>query len=444
MKTSLENISSVKKKLLIEIDSMTVDEKLNTAYGDLNKKVKIPGFRTGKIPRKILERKFGAQVADDLVKELINESFPQALNEVDLLPLGTPLLEKEILKQGEIFKYSAVMDVQPEVEVKDYLGIEVEKEILSITDEDILKQMEQIQQSHGTLETIEPQRSIQKNDFVLLDFEGFEDGKAIEGNQAKNTTLQVGDNRFHPQFETALINLNKGDETNINVSYNEKYPNQQLAGKAVEYKVKIHDIKEMVLPEMDETFFNKLGDDIKSIDDFKDKVNQSFIASEEKRIKQHLQQRLLKKIVDTVEIELPQTLVEAEIENALQSIKQNFYRNGSTIESAGLNEDIMRKELRPASEMRVKGMIVLRAIDKESGITINDDDLARGYQDMAVATGQDTETLKKYYEARNYDEAFKQTLLDEKTLSYLVEHAKVIEKEKSFFIDEPSSQKENN
>ncbi len=444
MKTSLESISSIKKRLLIEIDSTTVDEKLNTAYGDLNKNVKIPGFRTGKIPRKILERKFGTQVADDLVKELINESFPQALNEVNLLPLGTPLLEKEVLKQGEIFKYSAVMEVQPEVEVKDYLGIEVEKEILSITDEDVSKQMEQIQQSHGTLETIEPQRSIQKDDFILLDFEGFENGKAIEGHQAKNMTLQVGSNQFHPQFETALINLNKGDETNINVSYDEKHPNQQLAGKTVEYKVKIHDIEEMVLPEMDETFFNKLGDDIKSIDDFKDKVNESLVANEEKRIQDHLQQRLLNKIADTVEIELPQTLVEAEIENALQSIKQNFYRNGSTIESAGLNEDIMRKELRPASEMRVKGMIVLRAIDKEAAIAINDDDLARGYEDMAVATGQDTETLKKYHEARNYDEAFKQTLLDEKTLSYLVEHAKVIEKEKAFFINESSSQKENN
>ena len=149
MKTSLEDISSVKKKLLIEIEAKEVDKKLNAAYRDLGKRAKISGFRPGKVPKKILERRVGDDVADDVTKDLINESFPKALQELDTMPLGTPALEKEDLKQGQDFKYSAVIEIRPQFEVKNYLGIEVEKEKSSIPEEEVEARIEQIRQAIG-------------------------------------------------------------------------------------------------------------------------------------------------------------------------------------------------------------------------------------------------------------------------------------------------------
>ncbi|MBW1869482.1 MAG: trigger factor family protein [Deltaproteobacteria bacterium] len=153
MKTTLEDINPVKKKLLIEIDSKEVDKRLNQAYGEIRKSAKIPGFRPGKVPRKILETYFGNQVIDDVTRELISDSFPKAVDEVKTFPLGQPILEKEALKQGQDFNYSAIMEVRPEFEVKDYLGLDVEKEILSVSEEDVQKRLEEIREANGKMVT---------------------------------------------------------------------------------------------------------------------------------------------------------------------------------------------------------------------------------------------------------------------------------------------------
>jgi len=200
MKTTLEDISPVKKKLLIEIDSKEVDKKLNQAYGEIRKTAKIPGFRPGKVPRKILETYFGSQVIDDVTRGLISESFPKAVDEVKTFPLGQPILEKEALKQGQDFNYSAIMEVRPEFEVKDHLGLDVEKEILSVSEEDVQKRLEEIREANGKMVPIEEERQIRDGDFVIVDYEGFEDGQPIEDVKSSNLLVKVGKNDLHPKL----------------------------------------------------------------------------------------------------------------------------------------------------------------------------------------------------------------------------------------------------
>lgn len=427
MKTTLEDISAVKKKLLIEIESPEVDKKLNEAYRDLGRQAKIPGFRPGKVPRKILEGRFGNQVLEDVIKGLISETFPQAINEVKAFPLGPPLLEKETLKQGQNFKYSAVMEVRPQFEVKDYLGIDVEKEKFSVTDEDVREQLEQIRESNGKLTSVEKQRPVQKNDYVVLDYEGFVDDSPLEGIKAPNFLLKVGSNDFHPKFEESLIGLNKESETEIIVDFEETYRHSKLAGKSVKFKTKITDIKEMVLPDLNDEFAKNLGAEFKDIEDLKDKVRESMTAQVKKRIDRDLKQRLIDKISEGVDLELPQVLVDSEIDYAFQTLKQNLIRSGSNLENAGFSEDKLRQDFKPASEKRVKDMLVLGEIAKLEEITVEEEDLTEGYKDLAASMGQDPETLRKYYEARNLVDSLKEKLLEEKTLNYLVEHANITE-----------------
>ena len=425
MRTNLEDITSVKKKLSVEIESEEVDRKFNKAYKELGKQVKIPGFRPGKVPRKILERHIGSQVTEDVAKDLINETLPGALEEVKTFPLGVPTLEKETLKQGQDFKYSAIMEVRPQFEIKNYLGLEVEKETFSVTEQDVQDQLAQIRNAHGTLTSIDSNRPIKKNDDVVLDYQGFEKGQPLKEIHASNFLLKVGGNDFHPKFEESLIGLKKDDEAEIKVEFEVSYPHTKLAGKTVDFKIKVIDIKKMVLPELNDEFAQNLGADFKNLKDLNNKVRDMILAQEEKRIDSELKQNLLKKISDSVDFELPQTLVEAEIEQVVENVKENLVRSGSNLEKTGLSEEKLQKDFRPASEKRVKNLLILGEIAKQEKLAVNEEDMNQGFKDLAASTGQDAEILRKYYQAKNLMDALEEKLLEEKTLNYLVKNAKI-------------------
>jgi trigger factor len=443
MRTSLEDISSVKKKLSVEIESSEINHRLDKAYKEVGKKAKIPGFRPGKVPRKILERHIGSQLAEDVTRELINDTLPKALEEAKTFPLAAPFLEKETLKWGQNFKYSAVMEVRPQFEIENYKGIEVEKEKCSVTEQDIQDQIAQIRDAHGTLTSVDPSRPIQKNDHVALDYQGFEDGHLLEGIQTSNFLLKVGSRRFHPKFEEALIGLKKDEETEIRVDFEDSYPHTKLAGKTVNFKVKVLDIKEMQLPELNDEFAKNLGADFKDLEDFKKKVEETIIAQEEKRIESELKQNLLKKISDSVEFEIPQSLVESEIDQAVEHVKQNLIRSGSNLEKAGLSEERLRKDFRPGSEKRVKDLLILGQLAEKEKITVNQEELTNGLKELAESTGQNTETLRKYYQAKNLMGALEEKLLEEKTLNYLVKNANISILDENPQREKSNSKKEN-
>jgi len=430
MKTTLEDISPVKKKLLIEIDSKEVDKKLNQAYGEIRKTAKIPGFRPGKVPRKILETYFGSQVIDDVTRGLISESFPKAVDEVKTFPLGQPILEKEALKQGQDFNYSAIIEVRPEFEVKDYLGVDVEKELFSISEEDVQKRLEEIREANGKMASIEEERQIRDGDFVIVDYEGFEDSQLVEDVKSSNLLVKVGKNDFHPKFDEALIGLKKEDETEVDIDFEENFYHTKLAGKSVNFKIKIVDIKELVLPELNDEFASNFGADLKDLDSLKNELKNAITSQEEKRIDNELKQRLLEKISEGIDFELPEVLVDAEIDFSARRLNDNLERSGSSLEKAGISEAGLKKEFRPASEKRVREMLILDRIAKQDEIDINDDDLEEGYGKLAESMGQDVETVKKYYEARGQVDALKEELLKEKTLNYLVNHANISEVER--------------
>jgi len=429
MKASLEDISSVKKRLLVEIGIDEVKEKVNRAYRELGKRAKIPGFRPGKVPRNILERYFGKEVLEDLKRELVNETLPKAVEDTKTSPLFMPIIESETLKMGQDFKYSAVIEVKPEFGLKDYKGIEVVKEIYSVSNEDVERQLEEVRKTRGTLNSIDENRGIEEGEYAIIEYEGFEGEMPLEGIKAENFLLQIGNNQFHPDFEKALIGLKKGDRTEIKVDFEADHYHPKLDGKKVNFKVKISDIKRMELPELNDEFARNLEADFTGLEDLKQKINEGIIAREEKRVDRELKKRLLKKISDGVDFELPESLVESEIHYAIENIKQNLIRSGSNFEKAGLNEERLIEEIRPASEKRVKDMLVLGEIARQNELTVNDMELSEGFKEMAVNMGQDPEVLRKYHEENNLEGSFRQGLLEEKTLNYLVKCATVKELE---------------
>lgn len=437
MKTRLEEISPVKKKLEIEIEAGEVDKRIDEAYRELKKGVRLPGFRAGKVPRKILERRFGSQVIDDVTRRLVSETLPKAVEQTNTIPLSMPVIENEILKLGQNFKYSALMEVRPEFELKDYMGLEVEKERFSVSDEDVEAQLEEIRKTHGRLSSIETERGIKEGDFSVIEYEGFENGKALEGIKNSNFLINVGSHDFHSDFEKALIGLKKGEMSEFDVDFGEDYSQPKLAGRSVRFKVKVIDIKEMSLPELNDEFAKNLGADFKDLNDLKDKIRETLIEREGKRVDRELKMRLLKKVTDSVDFELPESLVDSELNGAIENIRQNFLRSGSSMEQAGLDEEKLKNDLKPASEKRVKDMLVLAEIARSNDLDITEAELSGGFKELSMKTGQDTEALRQYYEANNLRESFRQQLLEEKTLNYLVKGANIIEVEADKIKREP-------
>jgi len=425
MKTNLEDISPVKKKLMIEIEAEEIDRRVNKAYRDIGKRAKIKGFRPGKVPKKILENYFRTQVLEDVTTSLIKETLPEAIEETKAYPLNMPLIENEVLKAGQSYKYSALFEVKPEFELKDYLGIEIEKENCIITPEHVDRELEQIREARGNLRSVEEERGIKDGDVVIIDYEGFDGDKAIEGIKAENHSLKIGNKQFYPGFEDALIGLKKDDNTEITIDFEDDYFHSRLAGKRINFKVNVRDIKEIELPELDDEFVKGLGGDFEDLDKLREKIKEDLTKKEEERIENELKENLLGNISDSVDFELPESLVETEVRSSLESIKQNLIRAGSSLEKSGLEETKLKEEIRPSAEKRVKGMLILDEIARQNSLAVEEADLSESFDEMSKNMGPDSEAIRKYYEANNLMDALRQTLLKEKTLKYLVENAKI-------------------
>jgi len=429
MKTTVEDISSVKKKILIEIDAKSVDKKINDAYKRVGKSARIKGFRPGKIPLKILERYYGQQVLEEVTNSLIQETLPEAIQETKIYPLNMPVIENEELIKGHDYKYAAIMEVRPEFELKDYLGIEVEKEKCAIEDEDVDKQIESILKSQGNLKSIEEDREIQKSDYAIIDYEGFDGDEAITDLKAENFSLAIDEGNFYPGFVDELTGEKKGSKKEFTIDFKEDYVNSHLAGKAINFKVEITDIKEMELPELNDDFVKGLGLEFENVEQLKEKIKEDLSAREEKRIDNQVKSDLLEKIAEGVEFDLPESLVEGEINSSMENIHQSLLQSGANFETLGLDLEKMKTDLRPAAEKNVKGALILGEIARLKDLDIDEKELQEGFEDIAKEAGHPADTVRKYYESNNLLDTFKQTLLKEKTLNYLIENASVTEVE---------------
>jgi trigger factor len=430
MQVSVEDINSVKKTLHIEIPEETVVQELDKAYNKLRKKAKVKGFRPGKVPRSVVVRLFKKDVHADVTSSLIQSSFVDALKETDLKIVGTPNVDPPALEDSGPYRYDATVEISPELEDIEYRGLSLKRTNYRVSDEQIEGQLKMLQKNMAQHRKIEEVRPAQKDDFVLIDFEGFKEGRPfVETAKTENFIMKIGENRIIQDFDDQLVGLKPGDKKDFEVKFPQDYFNKKLADLDISFQVTLNEIREEVLPEIDDVLAKKAGR-YESLDELKKAISDNLAQGYNKRMEQELHEQIYKELISNSDFEVPDIMVDMELEGIVEEAERSFTNRNISMEDIGLTRESIAEKYRDTAVIQVKRHLLLgKLIDQES-LKISDEELEDGLKEMADNFNQPLEQIKNYYD-QNKDkiEYFKHTLLEKKAIKLIIDSSKIEEVE---------------
>jgi len=422
MKANVEEISAIKKKVSVEIPEDQVSQEINSFYMDLGKKAKIKGFRPGKVPRNILERYFKDYVKAEVIQKLIQETYPQALSETNLQPVSPPMIDPGEFEGGKSFQYSVVIEVKPDIKLEGYTGLKIEGKKEEVKDEEIEDRLKALQNLHANLKTVSDVRAIRMGDYVIIDYEASLDGKPLEGGKAIDFTVEVGSGQFIPAFEEKLIGIKPEGESAIEVSFPEDYGYQKWAGKTISFHVKIKEIKEKILPPLDDEFAKDLGD-YSSFEELKTKLRGEIEKEKELALERQLKDQMLDQLLAANPFEVPGSLVEEQTKTLVSDMKLRLAAQGLELKNLGLTEEKLQEDYKAMAEKQVRTFLILEKIAGQEGISVTDEEADNRLREISEGMRQKFDMVKRYYEKNGLLPEVKMGIIRDKTLNFLLEKA---------------------
>lgn len=440
MDVQIEEISSIRKKLSFTIPADLVDTEIGKAFKKIAKSAKIKGFRKGKVPQNMLEQHYGAEMREQVVGQLINDSYFKALSEHKIPALANPqIVDSGTVKKGQNYTYAAEVEIKPEVEVKDYSGLKLQKEKFVAEKGVVEKRLEEMQASRSEL--VESKRKIaRQGDFAIIDFEGFVDGVAFDGGKGENHQLELGSETFIPGFEEQVVGMKRDQAKDIEVSFPEEYGNKDLAGKAAIFKVQLKELKEKTLPELDDSFAKDHGVD--SLAELKKQLEESYLATEKDRIDNDLRERLMNELLEKNSCEAPEAMIDSQLEYMLGNIRARMQQQGMSMEMLGMNEESFSTMYRETAVKQVQGSLLLEGIARQEKIETGDADFDEKIAKIAEMSKAPLETVKKYYMGDDARQGLMAQIAEEKVIELLLEKAKVKEVAKDKLQKQDKKEKE--
>jgi trigger factor len=420
----MEELSPVKKKLLFEIPWSEVKEEIDAVYRDVGKKAKLKGFRPGKVPRKVLETYFKEQAEGDTITNIINKYYWQALEEKGLMAISKPDITQEGLKENADFSFTASFEIEPEFEPQGYRGLEVEKETILITDDDLEKRLTQIRQMFATMEEVTEERPTVKGDFITIDFTGSLDGESPKELKAENYFLEIGSQRFIPGFEEQLIGMKIANNRDIKVTFPEEYHEKRFAGKEVIFNVTIKNIKEKKLPQVDEAFIKNF-DRYNSLEDLKNDVRKTLEEESKKLSETNLQNKIMEALIKENNFEVPSSLVEKQIYYMMADTHKRMTSAGMDEKNAMELSFKMHDKFKDEATNIVKSFLLLKKIAEKESFLVEDQEIDKHIKDLAEKHGRDYELLKNAYEKEERKDSIKAELVQKKVFDFIEQHANI-------------------
>jgi len=427
MKASWEKIEKNQGVLTVEVDAEQVAVGLDKAFKKVSAKVTVPGFRKGKVPRALFEKRFGVEsLYQDAIDILLPEAYMDAVKETGIDPIDRPEVDVEHIAKGESLKFTAKVLVKPEVTLGEYKGIEVEEQNAEVTTEEIEEELNRLQQRHAELNVIE-EGPAENGDMTAIDFEGFVDGVAFDGGKAENYSLELGSNSFIPGFEPQIVGMAKGEEKDIEVTFPEEYHSEELKGKAAVFKVKVNEIKRKSLPALDDEFAKDVSE-FDTLDEFKQDIEKRLKERKAEELKRNQESAVIEKAAAAAEVEIPSVMIETEINGMLQDFENRLRMQGMNLEMyykfSGQDEQQLRGQMQEDAEKRVRNNLVLEAIAKAENIEVSEDDLNAELENMAQQYQRSVEEIRTILDANGNLAAMRTDLVVRKTVDFLVEHSK--------------------
>ncbi|MBI5192197.1 MAG: trigger factor [Nitrospirae bacterium] len=384
MKFDIEVVSDIKRVFKIEVPAEVISKEFSDAYDALKKRARIPGFRPGKTPVSILEKRFGKEVEEDLIKKIVPDYYLKAVKESGLTPVSMPEIEILDINKGEPLIFTATVEVKPNVEVVTFEGIELKKEEVTVTEEEIDSRIKEILDMNAQLEVAEENYPLANGDFVQIDYTGYKDGKPAPGIDRQDVLFQVGTGQFGPELDAGVLGARKGEEKEVMI------PADNLM-----LKVTIQEVKKKVLPELNDDFAKDVGG-FNSLTELKDSVREKLTDEKTDTLNGKYKTEIVKKLIERHPIEAPPAMVEREMGRFLSRTKKYMNRQGAFEPE---EEKSIREKYTPYAVEEIKGDILLMAIGEQEGISATDEEVENEINKMAKKHNQDVQRVRKSIEA---------------------------------------------
>jgi len=427
MKAILEKKENNKAHFTIEIPAENFEEALQKTYLKNRSRFNIPGFRKGKAPRKIIEMNYGKEIFyEEAINIILPDAYTEAIEELKLEPVDTPDVDIEEIEAGKPIIAKIEVVIKPEVKLGDYKSIEIEKVEYNVTDEHIEEELKLVQERNARILDA-GDRPVKTGDILTIDYAGFIDGEQFPGGTAEGQQLEIGSGQFIPGFEDQLVGKNKGEEVDVVVTFPENYHAEDLKGKEATFKVKIHEIKEKELPELDDEFAKDVSE-FDTLEEYKNSIKERLEEDFKHREEIDNENNLIQKVLEICEVDVPDVMVEHQLENELNDFDYRMRMQGLNLEQylqiTNTTLDSLKAQLMPMAANRVKGDLILEAIAKAENIEVTEEDIDKELEKMAERYGQ--ENKEEFIEdMKKGDLSFMDTpILNQKVIELLKANAK--------------------
>lgn len=399
------NVKSVEKnenntaKLVLEVEKAQFQTALDKAYRKVKNTIYIPGFRKGKAPRKIVETMYGSNVFyEDAINLIFPEIWDQATTESELKVVGSPSVSDLNVDENGNLVLTVECGLYPVAVLGQYKGIEAEKAAVTVTDEEVDADIKQLASRNSSISTVE--RAAKDGDTVIIDFDGYMDGVAFDGGKGENYTLRLGSGTFIPGFEDQVVGMAAGDEKDVEVTFPEDYGTQELAGKPATFKVKVHEVKETLIPELDDEFAKDVSETAETLEDLKKERREKLEKDKADEAEHNFKNEVIKKAMDNLEVVIPDAMVEAQLDDMMNQYAMNMQSSGFTLEQyaqmMGTTVQGLREQSREGAVQQIRNTLLLEEVAKAEDIQVTDEELEEEYQTMAKEYDMEVEKVKEY------------------------------------------------
>ncbi|MCO4095690.1 trigger factor [Macrococcoides canis] len=411
--------------LTVTVPAEEVNAGLDKAFKKVVKQVNVPGFRKGKMPRQMFEQRFGAEALyQDALDFILPDAYASAVEEAGINPVDRPEIDIEQMEKGKELIFTAKVTVEPEVELGDYKGLEVEKEDTEVTEEDLNKAIEADLARKAEL-VVKEEGEVAEGDVVNLDFDGYVNDEAFEGGKAEGYDLEIGSGQFIPGFEEQLIGTKVGDEKDVNVTFPEEYHAEELAGKEAVFKVKINEVKSKEVPELDDEMAKELDESVDSVDAYKEKYKKDLQEQKTLQAENNMKESLIAQAVENAKVDIPEAMINTELDRMMQEFEQRIAQQGLNLDLyyqfSGQTEEQLKESMKADAEARVKTNLTLAAIAKAENIEVSDADVDAELSKMSEQFGLSVDDIKA---ALGNGEVLKDDLRIQKAIDVLVKESK--------------------